>query len=662
MSAISAARPGSILRAGILRAVRKPESLVSLLKHVRWPWVAGLVALAFSIPAWHSGFQLDDYYHQAILRGDLELGCGSPILDLFTWSIGDPDRSRVDMERGLLPWWTSAGFRMKFFRPLAAVTHLFDQRFWPRQKWLMHVHSSLWFAAGSVAVGFLFRRLFAHAGDQTTPATDRISPDNRATTPSGQNVTWTNMAAAGLASAMYALRDEHAVTVAWIANRNLLLMTLFGALAWLCHCVWRERRSRAAGIGAPLLFGISLLSGESAVAVGGCLFAYAVILDRSTWRGKFLSLLPCGLVGVAWLVMYRFLECGACESGTYLDPRHDLLAFLVGFSQRAPVYFANSFGLMSANLFTFADAAGRNAVVAASVVMTLTMASIVWTTLRHDRLMQYFALCLVFALVPLCAGMATDRLTMLFNIPATGLIARFAQLKRNESRQLPKSSRQHWCGRCLAKTWIILHTGVAAALLPILILGFKASGEDLLESARSRALNHPELAHQDLILLNAPHGMYPLYMDFARLDEGLPRARCMHLLSGALSPFDVSRPDPQTLVVSVPDGLLNDGFSTLYRNPARQPLAAGTRIELPRFSVTILESRNGHPTRVAYRFPTSLDNPSLCLVEWRDNEYVPFVPPAVGDCRHVPRACAWTIFHLEPVYTVLGLQSRRQNS
>lgn len=586
----------------------------------------------------------------------MELGAGSPLLDIFTWSIGDPVRNRADMEQGLLPWWTSAGFRMKFFRPLAAATHLLDQSIWPQKKWLMHVHSSVWFAATAVCVGFLFRLLFAHADEDNQPAAGESAPVGWLMPLTSDRGPWTTMAAAGLASLIYTLRDEHAVTVAWIANRNLLLMTFFGALAWLCHCCWRERRSWVAGIAAPMFFGTSLLCGESAVAIGGCLLAYALVLDGATWWGKFLSLLPCGLVGITWLLLYRNLQFGASESGSYLDPASDLPAFLVGFAHRAPVYFSSSFGLMSAGLFTFADAAQRHVVLLASVLMTVAMTSIVWPTIRRDKLMRFFAVCLLFAVVPLCAGLATDRLMMIFNIPASGLIARFVQLKRNEAIVIPKHVHCSWYGRRLAKFWIILHTAVAAVLLPILILGFGASGNDLLTSARSRCLNHPELVKQDLIMLNAPHGMYPLYLDFARRDEGLARARCTHLLSSALCRFDVSRSDLFTLELTIPDGLLDDAFSTLYRNPARQPLAAGTRIELPRFAITVQESRDGRPTRVAYRFPVPLEDPSLCLVQWHEGEFVPFAPPALGTHRHIPQACGWTIFHIQPVCKVLGLQ------
>lgn len=45
---------------------RAPESSVSqfsVLASLYWPWMAGLIAITLSIPAWSSGFQLDDFYH-----------------------------------------------------------------------------------------------------------------------------------------------------------------------------------------------------------------------------------------------------------------------------------------------------------------------------------------------------------------------------------------------------------------------------------------------------------------------------------------------------------------------------------------------------------------------------------------------------------------------
>lgn len=610
-----------------------------LLADARWPWYAAVLGFVLTVTAWPIGFQLDDFFQGMILRGEVQLGNGNRILDLFTFSKGDPARNAADMASGLAPWWTSPNYRMNFFRPLAAITHWVDYTFWPHQKWLMHAQCSLWFAGSIVAVGFLFRRLFAAASSS-----------------SAASGAWTAAAAAGLATLFFAVRQEHAITIAWIANRNLLTMTFFGALAWLQHCRWREQGSLASAVAAPVCFALALLSGEASVAIGGCIAAYALVLDRSSWRSRLASLVPCGLVGAGWFLLYQTLHCGARESGMYLDPTQDLVAFIGGFLRRAPVYLATSFGFSSVNGLTFSRPVVQQGIVISALCGVAGIGAILLPVVRRDRLMQFFALCMLLAVVPLCAGLASDRLLMIFNIPASGLAARFIQLVWNGVPQLPAARRWQAPARALAGGWMIVHTLVAAMLLPLNILAFGAFGAAYLKAVRSPAFDHANFADQDLILLNAPDGTYPLFMMFARADEALPRPRCIRMVASSLSRLQVSRPDPYTLIVNIPDGVLPDVFSRMYRDTTHNPLIAGTRVDLPRFSVTVLESApDRQPTRIACRFPVPLEDASLCLVEWRDGQFVPFVPPAVGGRRQMAQSSQWTLYHLDPLRTVLRL-------
>ncbi len=632
--------------AGVARTVWTGIGIRRVLADRRWPWFAAILGFVLTLAAWPAGLQLDDFFQGMILRGEVELGNGNRILDLFTFSKGDPARNQADMGTGLAPWWTSPSYRMNFFRPLAAVTHWVDYTLWPQQKWLMHAQCSLWFAGSIVVIGFLFRRMFAHAADEVSGGVAR------GRTPS----TWSAAAAAGLATLFFALRDEHAVTVAWIANRNLLIMTFFGALAWTLHSLWREQGSRMAAVAAPVCFGLALLSGEASAAIGGCLLAYALVLDGGTWRSRFFSLVPCGLVGVAWFALYQSLHCGARDSGIYLDPTQDPLAYLGGFLQRAPVYLASSFGFSSVNGLTFSRPFMRLGIVATASCGVAGVAAILFPVVRRDRLMQFFALCMIPAIAPLCAGLATDRLMMIFNIPASGLTARFIQLILNRAPQLPTGARWRNSARWLAGSWLVVHTIFAAVMLSISILAFGAFGAAFLKTVHSPAFDHANLDAQDLILINAPDGTYPLFLSFARADEGLPRPVCVRMLASSLSHFQVTRPDACTLVVSLPDGMLPDVFSRMYRDLAHNPLTAGTQIDLPRFMVTVLETaKDRQPTRIACRFPVPLEDASLCLVEWRDGQFVPFIPPEVGGVRPVVQASQWTLYHLDPLRTVLRL-------
>src|SRR5262249_43437908 len=152
------------------------------------------------------------------------------------------------------------------------------------------------------------------------------------------------------------------------------------------------------------------------------------------------------------------------------------------------------------------------------------------------------------------------------NIPASGLIARFIQLELNQAPQLPTATRWQTPARFLAGGWLVVHTVIAALLLPLMILAFGDFGAAYVKAVRSPAFNHANFAQQDLILLNAPDGTYPLFMMFARTDEGLPRPACIRMVASSLSRLGVSRPDANTLVVDIRDGILPDVFSKMYRD------------------------------------------------------------------------------------------------
>ncbi|HEX7670920.1 MAG TPA: hypothetical protein VF395_15095, partial [Polyangiaceae bacterium] len=162
---------------------------------------------------------LDDYVLALIARGEgATLGLVRGKLDLFLFTTGDPANNRELMDTGLmLPWWTDPHLRIAFFRPLSSFTHLADEWLWPSSALLMHAHSLLWFAALLATVAVLYRRLEPSPG------------------------------LAGLSLVLFAMDDAHGLALAWLANRNALIATLFGCLALMSHDASRRLGNRWAG-------------------------------------------------------------------------------------------------------------------------------------------------------------------------------------------------------------------------------------------------------------------------------------------------------------------------------------------------------------------------------------------------------------------------------
>src|SRR5262245_22632556 len=76
---------------------------------------------------------LDDYVLALIARGKgAAVGLDRGVLDLFTFTRGDPEGNLRLMDVGLmLPWWTDPHLKISFFRPLSSLTHFVDERLWP---------------------------------------------------------------------------------------------------------------------------------------------------------------------------------------------------------------------------------------------------------------------------------------------------------------------------------------------------------------------------------------------------------------------------------------------------------------------------------------------------------------------------------------------------
>src|SRR5690606_7960320 len=83
---------------------------------------------------------------------------------LFSFLDGNPERTRVLMEQGMVPWWTLPEVQYAFWRPVTELTHALDYRFWPQQPVLMHLHSLVYFALVIAAAQRVLARLLPGSG------------------------------------------------------------------------------------------------------------------------------------------------------------------------------------------------------------------------------------------------------------------------------------------------------------------------------------------------------------------------------------------------------------------------------------------------------------------------------------------------------------------
>ena len=241
-------------------------------------------------PSVFMGFSTDDYFLRAITLQDHAVPKlpDSP-LDAFAFVRNDAEGLRLQVDTGLLPWWTHPQLRIAFMRPLTGLTHWFDFHYFPNSPWLMHVHNIVWYGILCLVILLFYRRFFGAFWCAPVSNKRRIK-------------------AAGVAALLYALDDARGMGVGWISNRNASIAAICALGTLLLHDRWRQHGWQQGSFLAPCCFAVGLLAGEAALAVCGYLAAYALFIDRAGKLQRGFSLIPYAGLTVLWRVIY-------CEIG-----------------------------------------------------------------------------------------------------------------------------------------------------------------------------------------------------------------------------------------------------------------------------------------------------------------------------------------------------------
>lgn len=258
-----------------------------------------LLGVLTFVPAVFTTFFLDDHVHAAMIEG--RFPGGRQPFDLYNFI---DDRNRAELySRGFLPWWADPAVTIRFLRPLGSLLVWADHVTFGQHALPMHLHSLLWWGAAVLAAHALFARTFS------------------------RRVTL-------LATAIFALSPSHAVPLAWIANRESLMSTAFGAIA--LGLVTR-RSTVPTALAALVLYALAFAGGgEYALAFGGYVLAIELVRRHAKdgASARLRRLVPFLVPALTYLVVRRALGYGAEASGFYSDP----IADPVGFVAKLPVH------------------------------------------------------------------------------------------------------------------------------------------------------------------------------------------------------------------------------------------------------------------------------------------------------------------------------------
>lgn len=568
--------------------------------------IAVIAAIVVVSPALAQGLYADDHLHRTYLREDPRFSpMVKPPLELFTFFDGDPGRTRWIIDMGVAPWWTSPEVRVAFFRPLSALTHLADHTFWPDSHLLMHAHSIVWYAALVAVAAALYRRVLGASF------------------------------VAGLAALLYGIDHTHGLPVAWVANRNALVAGFFALASIAAHDAARRSKRRALGAASPLLFGLGLLAGESALSAFGYLIAYAAFLDPAPVSARVKSLAPHVAVGLVWAAFYRTGHYGVVGSGIYYEPLRHPVDFTGQILVSLPLLVGAELGAPTPDVFTFVPFAIKIVLLAIAAFVIVWSSVAVVRLVRRDAASRFFLVGALLALLPGCATFPAARLLIVPGFGLLGLVARIAAGVIDGEDWVPARG----AGRRLTRTFAVWSCGGHLVLSPLLmqvsLLQMNWFGR-IVDRLVLGVPDDPSVADKRLVIVNPPDTVFIAYLLVSPHVAGLPTPERLLSFAPGVRAMRITRADERTVVVRADEGFYRRGTELLVRR-LDAPMPAGTSVRLTGVTIEIVRAdAAGVPFEAAFRFDAPPESSPLLFRQWDGDTLVPFDLPRVGESVELP--------------------------
>jgi len=559
--------------------------------------MAALIGMLLIAPAMNMGLLGDDYLHWSLLTGRSVNAQPGSFFGLFTFADGNPQLNQSMIDSGKLVWWATDHLRIAFWRPLAELSQWLDYQWWPDSPVMMHVHSLLMYGLMILLVGKLFRNL---------------DPDS-------QQV--------GLATWLFAGNMLHVFAVAWLASRNQMVSGLLVVLTLLAYDHWRRGHSALYGGLAALGLVLGLLSAEASIQAMGYLLAYTLFLEsgKST-LDKAKALLPFIVITLAWKALHGHLGYGSFGSPGYVDPASNASGFAISLALRLPaLMIAQWFGVSSVMF----EQLSRSTQYFYSGAATLALIGLGYTMYRlggfRSALARFYAVGSILALAPACAGYPFDRLTIISDIGASGLLSIILMMAWRERKQLTG-----W-GLGSAKNIIFAAGFIHLIIFPIAKLGSSAVMKKLGAAGEAQAaLAIPDATPgqtQHFLLLNLPSAESIYYIPLIRQYHGMHNPTSMRALGPNNQAMTLTRVDENAVRLTVPTGFK----STIVRDTQKHPFKVGDTVKMGDISVLVEDTTEDKaPKTVLYRFPDSVQSPQWRLLAWKEDGIYSLPPPAIG--------------------------------
>lgn len=577
-----------------------------------WRWLtrrwffAAVVALGtlLALPSLSAGFIADDY----IFINRLEQTEPPPIWQLYEFADGAPGQHERMMETRWVafPWWVASDFKVRFARPVSSALFALDHALFGHSPVGYHVHGLLWGVLLLISVGLLLRA---------------ACPEP----------VWR------VAFLLYAVCGSRAESVGWVSSRHMLVSTV-PALFGLWAMITRQESPHPAARFALGCIGMALglLGGEAALSVVCFWLAFELVGPRA--GGRRMSALAPLVLMATYALCYKLGGYGAAGSSAYLDPISAPITFLRALPERLAILLAEAWvGLPSGLATTTMPAVGALVGAIATLFVGLLL-SRVWPELEpgERRAIAWLGGGASLALVVNAGAFLGPRLLLIpglatFVVLATLLLRGFRALKAAKPLALLG-------GKLLLWLLILVHAVLAPILLAANCALLGKLGGSTLETDRTLDVHfaqHRGTTPPLVYLVNGSDPFVSFYVAATRAMRLPESTGQWTVLSLARATHHITRTGPAGLRIEIAPGMLHATFEGLFRRPDA-PLVTGTRAPVAGGYVTVLETRDGHPTAIGLTLASgTFDDDEHCLLSWRDGRLVP-LDLAIGASASIP--------------------------
>ncbi len=610
------------------------DFLKRFLEHRHLPAALAIGAILVMVPALKTGLVLDDLIQRTVELKPGQLSArmrdtgmppdsgslGTVLCDLFPGLDQDPRGMALAKNYGLLPWWTPDNLRVALWRPVTAFTHWLDYRLFPDSPGLMHAHNIAWFAAIVFLITIVYRKLMG-AG-------------------------WI----AGLAALLFLLDSNTYFPVMFVANRGFMMSLFFGLLCLYEHHQWRSAKSCSGCVLSALFLALSLFANEGGASTFAFILAYALVLEPGSFRSRALTVLPSVLVIIVWRTIYEALGFGLRTGGLsalYIDPAHEPLSFAREVVPRAMVLLGGQLTGVAPDFLFAVNPLLQPKVIAYYCVSVVAALIVFLPLLRGNRIAAFWFAVMVLAAIPAATVAPLSKNLGFVAVGTYGLIACFIAGMISRPSRLPEFLPYRILAWVACVLLILAHVpgAIAGRVVAVKATAFFNGVTRLIDPG-----DWPNIENENVIVVNAPCSIALAYAPSYKAYYHQPLPRTLRALVPGCTSFDVQRTDDKTLVIQskAPDIFSCDNVGPIHGAYVcrtanlllgKPKCKKGDRYDLGSLTVEVLESdASDLPSRVAFRFDTSLDSPDFHWLQFdrRTLSYQPFKIPAIGQSVFLP--------------------------